>query len=151
MSPLREIIQDLATMSRRGTIADEELSRVLDCVIEGRGAYGWLDSKRARDLDLVALLELGGSARRSQALDHIEHRWGHRFTENDREMLPIAHEPRWRKACNWAFYNLSKEGLIKRPLRGVQSLTDAGKREAETRRDTWRGTSDQRACPAGHL
>ncbi len=99
---------------------------------EGRGSYGWVDQNIARGLVLVAVLELGGEASRSQLLDHIERRWGRHFTEADREMLQIAPEPRWRKTCNWRLYVLFKERLIDRPRRGVQSLTAAGKREAET-------------------
>ena len=176
---LREIIQDLAAMSQRGAITEEELSRILGYLVQrspaqqtsesdgrsevgttlgdspissppvalsstrprrrnlGRGSHGWVDlHKRARDLALVGLLEVGGHGSRSRVLDHIERRWGRHFTDADREILRVAREPRWRKICNWAFHYSFRDGLVERPERGVQSLTTAGRREAEARRKT---------------
>ena len=38
----------------------------------GRGRSGWVDSECARNLDLVALMELGGTATRPEMINHIE-------------------------------------------------------------------------------
>ena len=100
----------------------------------GRGSYGWVDLERAQDLDLVALVELGGEASRAQVLKHISHKWGHRFTAADRETLQSNGEERWSKTCNWGFHYLQRDGLIRRPRRGLQSLTAEGKVKAEARK-----------------
>jgi hypothetical protein len=100
----------------------------------GRGTYGWVNLERARDLDLVALLELGTTSNRSAVLDHIEKRWGGQLVESDLELLPSNKEPRWRKNYQWGFYYLEKEGFTRRPRRGIQELTDAGRSRAEDRR-----------------
>ena len=100
----------------------------------GRGNYGWVDLERARDLDLVALLELSVPSNRSAVLDHIEKRWGGQLVEADLELLPSNKEPRWRKNCQWGFYYLEKEGFTRRPRRGIQELTDTGRKRAEDRR-----------------
>lgn len=99
----------------------------------GRKPYGWVNLERAQDLDLVALLSLGGSARRVQILDHISRKWGPRFTPADQETLRSSGEQRWRKTCQWGLYQLRKDGLIVVPERGVQSLTGRGRSEAEAR------------------
>ena len=99
-----------------------------------RGSSGWVDKVRAEDLVLVALLELGGTAPMKRILEHIEHRWRGHFIVEDREILPVAPELRWRKKCHWAIRDLFKDGLIERPQRGVQSLTETGRREADARR-----------------
>ena len=100
----------------------------------GRGTYGWVNQNQAQTLDLVALLELGGSGTRPDVLGHIERKWGGHFTRNDREELAAAQGQRWEKTCNFGFHYLYRDGLIRRPERGVQLLTDAGIREAEARR-----------------
>ncbi|MCH8090059.1 MAG: winged helix-turn-helix domain-containing protein [Chloroflexi bacterium] len=173
MSALKDAIQVLAEMSKRGGITDEELKLVLkplilnatSSMLQGderaglvsnsadtpssqstirlierqrkfvkRGSSGWVDKVRAEALDLVALLELGGTARRKQILEHIQRRWGGHFIDEDREKLSVAPEQRWRKKCNWALHDLFKGGLIERPRPRVQSLTETGRREAELRR-----------------
>ena len=167
MATLRDAIQDLAAMAKRGAISDEELKRLMGFLSQStpvqatgesesnlasdarpdsgspypkrryapRGRSGWVDKKRARDLDLVALMELGGTASRPELLTHIEKRWGQRFTEADKEILSIAKEPRWEKTCQWGLYNLTQERLVVRPQWGVQSLTSAGESEARSRKN----------------
>ena len=100
-------------------------------VFAGRGRYGWVDINRAQELDLVGLLELGGQARRQEIIELIDHRWGSQFTPDDREILTVAREPRWEKTCHWGIYHLTQRKLIVRPQRGIQSLTEEGRREAK--------------------
>ena len=102
----------------------------------GRKPYGWVNLERAEDLDLVALLDLGGTARRVEILDHILGKWGPSLIAADLETLASSGEQRWRKTCQWGLYYLQKEGLVVRPQRGVQALTDRGRSEAESRRKT---------------
>ena len=99
----------------------------------GRGSYGTVDTERAEDLVLVALMKLGGAATRPQILELISHHWGHEFTAADREVLASSGEERWTKTCQWALHYLDKNGLIERPRRGLQSLTDKGRLEAQAR------------------
>ena len=165
MTTLRDAIQDLAAMAKRGAISDEELKRLMGFMSQStpvqekgesefnlasdtrpesgspskrsyarRGKSGWVDKKRARDLDLVALMELGGTARRPELLTHIDKRWGQRFTEADKEILNIAKEPRWEKTCQWGLHSLTQDGPVVRPEWGVQSLTSAGASEARSKR-----------------
>ena len=100
----------------------------------GRGSYGWVTSKNAEDLVLVSLFELGGTAKRGQILESIEGRWGNFFVDEDYEILPVARETRWSKTCQWAVWNLKREGYIQRPRRGIQELTESGRSQAEIRR-----------------
>ncbi|MCH7620836.1 MAG: winged helix-turn-helix domain-containing protein [Chloroflexi bacterium] len=100
-----------------------------------RGAYGKINVRLGEDLVLVTLLELGGAATRPQILERITQNWGLEFTPADHEILPGNGEQRWSKACNWSMHNLDRDGLIERPRRGLQSLTERGKLEAETRRN----------------
>ena len=174
MANIKDVIQDLADMAKRGAISEEELKRLLTYIVEsgsappsspgngtlrtepdlgapsasgqpngptsrpqrkffGRGSYGTVDMERAEDLVLVALKELGGAATRAQILELISDHWGHEFTAADREVLASSGEERWTKTCQWAIHYLDKEGLIERPRRGLQSLTDRGRLEAQAR------------------
>ena len=174
MANIKDIIQDLADMTKRGAISEEELKRLLAYIVEsnptppslpgngtpgmetdlaapiasvqpnghasrpqrrffGRGSYGTVDMERAEDLVLVALMKLGGAATRAQILELISHHWGHEFTAADREVLAISGDERWTKTCQWAVHYLYKKGLIERPRRGLQSLTERGRLEAQAR------------------
>ena len=99
----------------------------------GRGSYGTVNRERAEDLVLVALLKLGGAATRPQTMEKISLDWGHEFTAADREILASSGEERWTKTCQWALHHLDKKGLVERPRRGLQSLTDKGRLEAQAR------------------
>ncbi|MCH7626368.1 MAG: winged helix-turn-helix domain-containing protein [Chloroflexi bacterium] len=103
----------------------------------GRRSYGWVTADRAQDLDLIALYELGGQARRTQIIEHIERKWGNKFTDADREILVKAKEPRWEKTCHWGIFHLKKADLIRRPERGIQELTENGRQEAIKRMQSY--------------
>jgi restriction endonuclease Mrr len=101
----------------------------------GRGSYGWVNLRRAEDICLVGLLELNGSAARPKLLEYIKQKWGSHFTQEDEERLPMAEVGRWVKTCDWAIYNLVKQGLVDRSQRGLRSLTSAGRQEALGRKN----------------
>lgn len=96
----------------------------------GRGSYGWVTMDRAQDLDLIAIHDLGGRARRTQIIEYIEEKWGSKFTDADSELLFKAKEPRWKKTCQWGIFHLKEAGLIYRRVRGIQELTENGRQEA---------------------
>ena len=82
----------------------------------------------------VALLELGRAADRQTRLSHIEKHWDQNFESSDLEILPAAAQPRWKKVCEWDLHFMYKEGLARRPKRGLWELTQIGIQTAQALR-----------------
>lgn len=127
VSPDVEMTQHIRAISRTGSRVRQPKRKY-----SGRGQYGWVNLSKARELNLVALLELNSLTDRRTRHDHISTRWGHHFQPNDLEILPEARQPRWQKACDWDLHSMGKEGLVQSPRRGVWELTVTGKQQAQS-------------------
>ena len=52
----------------------------------------------------------------------------HILTQQDRECLAIAPEPRWKKNANWRRYNMVENGHLRSASRhGIWEISDLGR------------------------
>ncbi|MBX3276311.1 MAG: restriction endonuclease [Sandaracinaceae bacterium] len=74
---------------------------------------------------LIALRELGGSARPAEVADHVAEALG--ITEEERAELIPSGAPRFDHLVAWSRFYLAKAGYIDSSRRGVWTLTDRGR------------------------
>jgi hypothetical protein len=80
-----------------------------------------------RDLVVLALGRLGGSAERPEVLAEIELLWGGNLTPEDHEPGPNRpFEEKWRNHASQAFRHMKSEGLVVSPRRGLWELARPG-------------------------
>lgn len=105
--------------------------------------------RRSRDLDITSreeyygpilesLVELGGRAKTVVVLDRVGEKMQHRFTEDDRALLPEGGSIRWRNHAQWSRLEMVKEGLLQQGSpSGVWEITAQGRAWLENRKSLY--------------
>jgi restriction system protein len=79
---------------------------------------------------LKALVEMGGSARMSDALTRVEQIMRSTLKPVDYDLLNSTAEPRWRNTGQWARDRLVRNGFMKvNSPHGVWEISDTGRRQ----------------------
>jgi hypothetical protein len=90
-----------------------------------RSKAGHMRSSAFSEPILACLREAGGKATVPQVREWLRQRLGSQFTAADRQILPIAKEPRWWKNAAWERNRLAHAGLLRDDSpKGVWELSD---------------------------
>lgn len=81
--------------------------------------------KQART-PILAFLGDGVARKRAEIHEAMARRFSLSPEERE-ELIPSGKATRLSKACGWALYGLVQDGLVFRPSRGIQKITNKGR------------------------